>query len=96
MLLFKCLDDGFASENLSLGGSAYNFSDGSLLSDRAIYSFSPDVKVLFSSGVIRYDYGIENMMAYAIQSYLRIYEVHTTHVTRKSRLFLYDTVYGRF
>ena len=36
MLLFRCLDDGFASEKLSLAGSAHNFSDGSLFSGRAI------------------------------------------------------------
>ena len=30
---FAMVDDGFASENLSPGGSARNFSDGSLFSD---------------------------------------------------------------
>ena len=55
MLLFRCLDDGFASENLSLGGSAYNFSDGVFFSDRAIHSFNLDVKILLSAGLVKGD-----------------------------------------
>ena len=66
MLLFRYLDDGFASENLSLGESAYNFSDGSLLSDQAIHSFNLNVEVLLSGELLR---GIEDMMAYAMKSY---------------------------
>ena len=39
----QMLDDGFASENLSPGGSACNLSDGSLFSDRTIHSFNLEV-----------------------------------------------------
>ena len=50
MLVLRCLDDGFASEKLSLGGSAYNFSDGSLFSSRAIHSFNSEMNIILRSG----------------------------------------------
>lgn len=40
--------------------------DSSIGSDRGIHSFNLEVKVVLSSEVVKHDFGIENLMEYAI------------------------------